>query len=127
VHLEIAVAIIQRENQVLIARRTKDQHLGGQWEFPGGKIEKDETIDETLIRECREELGIEVDPTSLFHEQQFDYPGRCVHLHFYLCRHRLGLPKAIESDEIRWVEKSKLNEYEFPEANRQALEMLMES
>ncbi|MDA1139915.1 MAG: 8-oxo-dGTP diphosphatase MutT [Planctomycetota bacterium] len=127
VRLRIAVAIIQRGDEVLIARRSLDQHLGGLWEFPGGKIEDGETNEQALVRECREELGLEISPTSLFYEQQFEYPERGVHLYFYLCWSQGGRPRAIESDEVRWIKICDLNDYNFPEANQKVLELLMEN
>src|SRR5260221_10654461 len=84
--LEVAAGLVFRDGKLLITLRHPDAHLGGLWEFPGGKLEPNETFEECLARELREELGIEVAVGELVESLTQDYPGITVHLRFFRCR-----------------------------------------
>jgi len=119
--LPIAIAVVELDGQVLIGRRADDAVLGGLWEFPGGKIQADETPTEAAVRECREETGLDVDFLSLDSvvEYQYDQPSGqplWVQLHFFRCRPRLDQPTPREP--FCWVPKRDLGQYAFPAANR---------
>ena len=114
----IAVGILVNDkNQVFIAKRSSDKHQGGKWEFPGGKLEKGETSYQALCREMREEIGIEVQSATLLTEMTYHYKEKTVSLDFYRINKWLGTAQGMEQQPVRWVEKSDLDNYEFPEAN----------
>ncbi|MEP1304678.1 MAG: A/G-specific adenine glycosylase [Balneola sp.] len=118
-HKVIGVGIIEREDgKLLIALRPENAMLGGLWEFPGGKQEKKETIQQTVERELEEELGVEVHAYKEFMTLKHTYSHFSITMHAYLCKLISGAPKPKSSQEIRWVEKSELTEYPFPKANK---------
>src|SRR5579864_8978438 len=84
--IEVSAGLVFRDGKLLITRRHADTHLGGLWEFPGGKREPDETFEQCLVRELREELGIEVDVGNLVESLNHAYPKKTVVLKFYRCR-----------------------------------------
>src|ERR1041385_7546125 len=84
--VDVAAALVFRDGKLLITRRHADAHLGGLWEFPGGKRESDETFEQCLVRELQEELGITVTVGELLEELTHEYPERTVLLKFFACR-----------------------------------------
>ena len=124
-HLDVAVAIVFRDSKVLITRRKQGRVLGGYWEFPGGKVELNESLQDTVRRELLEELGIGVSPVVSFAPVQHQYPDRVVTLHAFLCTHEAGEPQLIDCDEFRWVAPSDLRAYQFPEANLVLLDQVI--
>lgn len=117
-HKEIGIAIITDEkSRYLIAKRPEHVMLGGLWEFPGGKQEKGESVEQTIIREIAEELGVEIQVRELLEPVKHIYSHFSVTLHPGLCDIINGEPAARESQEIKWVEKSELKNYAFPKAN----------
>lgn len=98
--------------------------MGGLWEFPGGKIEPDETVEECIKREIREELGIEIEIDSHLITINHTYSHFSVILNVYCCRHLTGIPQPIECDEVRWVTLDELDHFTFPEANFQIIDAL---
>jgi mutator protein MutT len=91
--------------------------MGGLWEFPGGKIEAGETVAECIVREIREELGIEIAVGAHLISIEHTYPAFQLTLIVHHCQHISGTPQPIESEEIRWVNVSDLEQYQFPAAN----------
>lgn len=126
-HHQIGVGIIKRDNQVLIALRPEDVMLGGLWEFPGGKQEEDEAIKETVKRELREELGVEVSISKPFMKLDHAYSHFKITLHAYLCELKNGTPSPKTSQSIEWVSVQELDQYPFPKANRKLTQKLMNS
>lgn len=125
-HKHIGVGIIMRnDGKVLIALRPEDAMLGGLWEFPGGKQEKGETIEQTVERELAEELGVEVTAYEESMTLKHVYSHFSITMHAFLCRMISGEPKPKSSQEIRWVEISELEQYPFPKANKKLTEKLM--
>lgn len=118
---QVAAAIIIKKGQYLIARRRGGTHLGGLWEFPGGKRESGESLEDCLRRELSEELGIEVTPPRPFTVVQHDYPEKSVELHFFFCSVLKGVPRALGCDDVCWVLPEDLLTYEFPEADRSVI------
>src|SRR6185295_20228273 len=98
-----AAAIICENGKYLVARRKQDAHLGGLWEFPGGKREPGETMEHCLKRELQEELGVEIGEPTQWQVIQHAYPEKTVELHFFQCRINRGDPMPLACDEIRWV------------------------
>ncbi len=122
--VEVSAALIFREGKLLIAQRHRDSHLGGFWEFPGGKRESGETFEECLVREIREELGVEISVGGLFEEITHDYPGKTVHLKFFTCRLVSGEPTPLGCAAFQWIEKKELPDFRFPPADTRLLEKL---
>ena len=84
--IDVAAALIFRNGKILIAQRHANSHLGGFWEFPGGKREPNETFEQCLVREIREELGADISINKLFEEIVHAYPNKTVRLRFFSCR-----------------------------------------
>lgn len=125
-HHQIGVGIIKNDrDEVLIALRPDDVMLGGLWEFPGGKQKENETIEETVVRELREELGVELEIHRPLMKLDHAYSHFKITLHAYMCELRAGEPKAKSSRKIRWVPIDSLEEFPFPKANRKLTEKLM--
>ena len=122
--IEVSAALIFRAGKLLITQRHASSHLGGLWEFPGGKREPGETFEQCLVREIREELGVEISVGELFEEVRHDYPEKSVHLKFFCCRLLAGEPQPLDCAAVRWVDKTGLGSYEFPAADAQLLARL---
>src|SRR6266568_9281193 len=121
---DVAAALVFRGGKLLITQRQADAHLGGLWEFPGGKREPDETFEACLARELREELGIEVAVGELVESLTHEYPGKTVHLRFFRCRWQQHEPQTLGCAAFKWVTAAELNAYAFPEADARLLETL---
>ncbi len=109
---------------MLITQRRAGDHLGGLWEFPGGKRHPGESYEDCLHRELMEELGIEVEVGERFAAVTHDYPEKSVHLEFFLCRWQRNEPRAIGVADFSWVNREQLAQYSFPAADEQLLEKL---
>jgi 8-oxo-dGTP diphosphatase len=117
-HKQIGVAVIWNQTgQILIDRRKVGGTMGGLWEFPGGKIELGETVEQCILREIREELAIEITVGEQLISIDHTYPTFYLTLTVHHCQHISGIPQPIESEEIRWVNIGDLNNYQFPAAN----------
>ncbi len=122
--IEAVAAIIARDGKFLITKRLETSPMGHCWEFPGGKIEPNETIEECIIRECQEEIDVAIEPIRRLQEAWYDYPHGRVHLYFVLCKIVSGVPKPVECREARWIESHEFIDYEFPPADRGVIEKL---
>lgn len=125
--IEVSAALVFRDGKLLITRRHSTAHLGGLWEFPGGKCEPGETFKQCLKREIREELGVEIAVGKLFESVTHTYPEKTVHLKFYVCRLEGGEPKPLGCEALKWASKSELADYDFPAADARLLEKLQDS
>lgn len=124
--LHVVVAVLRAQGQVLIAQRQSHQHLGGLWEFPGGKVDAGEQPKTALVRELQEELGL-----SLSSEQftelikiPFHYPDKSVLLDVYVtevAEAELQQAQGQEGQPVRLVPQQELSNYQFPEANQQII------
>jgi mutator protein MutT len=123
-HIEVAAGLVFRGGKILITQRHPDAHLGGRWEFPGGKRERDETFENCLRRELREELGIDVAIQELIESVTHDYPEKTVTLNFYRCAWKANEPQALGCPAFCWVTSNELKDYEFPEADVKLVELL---
>jgi len=121
---EAAVGVVWRGGRLLIDRRKPDGLLGGLWEFPGGKREEDESLEQCLAREVHEELGIRVKALRPLMTVRHAYTRFRVTLHAYECRYLSGRPRAIACAEWRWVKPDELDDYAFPAANRKIIAAL---
>ncbi|MDR9418897.1 A/G-specific adenine glycosylase [Gracilimonas sp.] len=126
-HHIIGVGIIEREkdDKILIALRPNDAMLGGMWEFPGGKQENVETIKQTIERELKEELGVEVKAYKELMNLKHAYSHFSITMHAWFCKLISGEPKPKESQEVRWVKREELEKFPFPKANKVLTERLM--
>ncbi|MGB8698754.1 MAG: A/G-specific adenine glycosylase [Thermosynechococcaceae cyanobacterium] len=127
-HKTIGVAVIwNAQGQVLIDKRPQNGLLGGLWEFPGGKVEPNETIVDCIAREIQEELGMRVEVLDHLITVEHAYTHFKVTLTVHHCRHLGGEPQAIACDEIKWVDLADLDQYPFPTANQKIIAKLREN
>jgi 8-oxo-dGTP diphosphatase len=122
--IEVSAALIFRNCRILITQRHAKSHLGGLWEFPGGKREPGETFEQCLVREIREELGFEVEVGEMFEEISHTYYEKTVHLKFFTCKLISGKPRTLDCAAFKWVDKTELADFEFPAADTRLLEKL---
>jgi len=128
--IRVAVAvIINQQDQILISKRSPEQHQGNKWEFPGGKVEEGESSHQALCREIREELGIELASATritdvIHHYQDEKHGSKKVFLDVFEVRSWSGEPEGREGQPLCWVEKHELNNYDFPDANTEILRLL---
>ena len=114
-----SIAIIDANDQILIAKRPNKKHLSGLWEFPGGKIEKGESPENALIREVKEELNIDINNKCIapLTFSEFNYKKFHLLLLLYVCRRWEGEPMSMEKNEIKWVKANTLRQYKMPPAD----------
>jgi 8-oxo-dGTP diphosphatase len=117
VHVAVGV-IVNTDGRILIAKRPLNTHQGGLWEFPGGKVDNDETIERALVRELHEELAINVLASQPLIQIRHHYPDKSVLLDVHKITQFAGEPIGNEGQPIQWVEPAQLNKFEFPAANR---------
>jgi 8-oxo-dGTP diphosphatase len=117
--LVAACALIDADKRVLIAKRPEGRPLAGLWEFPGGKVEKGETPEDTVIRELFEELSVTVTKPCLapLTFASHGYPEFHILLVLFVCRRWEGTPVAREAQEIRWVRANRLRDFPMPPAD----------
>ncbi len=124
--MKVAVAVIVDDQQrMLITRRPLHATHGGMWEFPGGKVEQDEMPNAALIRELKEEVGLDVHGCEFLGEINHIYPQHEVVLLVYYVRNYSGVAVAREMQmDLRWVGIDGMGDFEFPEANQPIFEMI---
>jgi mutator protein MutT len=119
----VSAAVVERDGAYLVTRRLRGTHLEGFWEFPGGKCQPGETVEECLVREIREELGCETTVGAKLLSVAHDYSDRTVHLHFFQCD-LLGDPRSLLGQEIMWVPRAGLQSLNFPPADDELIQLL---
>jgi len=125
VSLHVAIGIIiNNKNQILISKRSAEQHQGNLWEFPGGKVEENEIPEDALYRELKEELGIHIQSAVSFMKLFHQYQDKKVCLDVFEVRRWTGEAQGLENQPIQWIERSELKNYEFPSANADILSKL---
>jgi 8-oxo-dGTP diphosphatase len=124
--LVAAVALIDADGRVLIARRPEGKSMAGLWEFPGGKVDAGETPEAALIRELKEELGIDTVASCLapFTFASHRYEDFHLLMPLYLCRKWQGEVRALEHAALKWVRAERLSDYEMPPADKPLVAML---
>ena len=121
----IAIGVIENsQGQVLVAKRPEGVHLEGCWEFPGGKVESQESFKMALRRELAEEVGINIGATTKLIEFQHQYEDRHLHFQVFKVLNFIGEVRAKEAQPLQWVDRSKLNTLNFPTANKAILDAL---
>ena len=124
--VDVTAALIQdRDGRYLITQRRRGTHLGGLWEFPGGKRDVDESLEACLRRELEEELSATFAIGDKVETITWEYPDRTIVLHFYRCRLESGPIEPREQQAMVWVEAARLREYEFPPADRALIDRLV--
>jgi len=116
--VHVAVGVIVRQQQILLALRSSKQHQGGKWEFPGGKVEAGETVQQALNRELQEEVAISVSQSSPLMQLEYAYPEKTVLLDIWLVTEFSGEPHGREGQPLRWASVAELTEIPFPDANQ---------
>lgn len=124
--IEVVAGLIFRGGRLLIAQRPAGAHLGGLWEFPGGKREPGEAPEAALTRELHEELGVAVSVGELIETVEHAYPDKRVRIRFFRCRLLRGEPQALDGQRsIRWITRAELSEPSFPAADAHLLQRLL--
>ena len=121
---EVVAALICRDDRFLICQRPAHKARGLLWEFVGGKVEPGESGAEALARECREELGIDLQVGEVFTEVTHAYPDLTVHLTLYLAKISKGEPQKLEHNDLRWILPAEIEQYEFCPADREILDLI---
>tara|TARA_R110002073_G_scaffold336505_1_gene534271 strand:- start:67451 stop:68383 length:933 start_codon:yes stop_codon:yes gene_type:complete len=117
--LNVVAAVIRDDDgNVLLSQRLAGKHQGGRWEFPGGKVERGETLHQALARELHEELGIDSHDSCSFMTIDHQYPDLHVRLHFREVTRWSGVPHGREQQPVKWFASSDLSSLEFPAANK---------
>jgi 8-oxo-dGTP diphosphatase len=126
--LVVAVALIDSDNRILIAQRPEGKQLAGLWEFPGGKLDPNERPEQALIRELREELGIEVKDSCLAPLTFASYAYEEFHLLMllYVCRRWEGMVRPLEGQALKWVQARDLRHYPMPPADEPLIPALID-
>jgi 8-oxo-dGTP diphosphatase len=126
--LVAAAALIDPDGRVLIAQRPEGKAFAGLWEFPGGKVEKDERPEQALVRELNEELGIRVEESCLapLTFVSFAYPEFHLLMPLYVCRHWQGFAAAREHRALNWVKPKELRAYPMPPADAPLIPALID-
>lgn len=125
IHVAVGVIINDRQ-EILIAKRHQHLHQGGKWEFPGGKVEQGETVQQALIRELKEEVALNVQQTQDLMIITHDYAEKQVKLDVHWVTDFNGNAFGVEGQEIAWVAPTQLKDYRFPEANKPIIDKILQ-
>ena len=120
---DVVAAIIKKDNLYLIAQRNKNKYMGLTWEFPGGKVESNETFHEALSREIQEELNIQINVHKKIAEEKYIDDQIDIILHYYLCSEKSGTIRLNEHENIAWVAKEDFDKYDFVEGDGNVLSL----
>ena len=120
----VVAAIIKKDNHFLIVKRNRKKHLGLKWEFPGGKVQENETFEEALIREIKEELNIKISLQDKLAEEKYKDEKIDIVLHYFLCTQEDGTIELNEHEDLAWVEKKDFDKYDFAEGDGNILALL---
>tara|TARA_Y100001936_G_scaffold239498_1_gene272733 strand:- start:387 stop:758 length:372 start_codon:yes stop_codon:yes gene_type:complete len=120
----VVAAIIKKDNHFLIVKRNKKKHLGLKWEFPGGKVQENESFEEALIREIKEELNIKISLQDKIAEEKYKDEKIDIVLHYFLCTQEDGTIELNEHEDLAWVEKKDFDKYNFAEGDGNILALL---
>ena len=123
--IEVVAAIIREGETFMICQRPPHKARGMLWEFVGGKVEAGESREEALVRECREELGVTITPDGLFATVTHTYPDLTVHLSVYTAHIAHGIPQKIEHNDIKFITKNQIPQYDFCPADEAILQKIM--
>jgi 8-oxo-dGTP diphosphatase len=122
--VEVVAGLIWSGNRFMICQRPENKARALLWEFVGGKVEKGESAEDALIRECKEELDIVVKPIDVFCDVTHVYPDITVHLTLYNAEIVEGEPKMLEHNDLKWITPDEIDQYEFCPADVEILEKI---
>jgi 8-oxo-dGTP diphosphatase len=124
--LVAACALIDADGRILLARRPEGKRLAGLWEFPGGKLDAQETPEQAVIRELKEELGVDISAACLapFAFASHAYADFHLLMPLFLCRRWTGTPRGAEGQTLAWVRPARLADYPMPDADRPLIPLL---
>jgi 8-oxo-dGTP diphosphatase len=124
--VRVVAAVIEHEGKYLITQRRSTAVLPGLWEFPGGRVEPDESDEGALARELRERVGVDVEVRGRMAQRLHQYDGYSVELTLYQATIRAGQePKALRVADFRWVTSSEFERYPFPAADQATMDLLL--
>ena len=124
--IEVVAALIWEGDRFMICQRPKHKTRGLLWEFVGGKVEKGESRQQALIRECHEELDVTIDVKEVFMDVVHEYPDMTVHLTLFNAAISEGTPRMLEHNDIRWITVKEIPDYAFCPADEDILARLRE-
>ena len=122
--INVVAAIIKKNNKYLIVQRNKNKHLGLKWEFPGGKVDENESFESALKREIQEELNIDINIYKKIAEEAYKDDKIDIILHYYLCSQKNGTIKLSEHENLALVAKEDFEKYDFAEGDGNILSLL---
>ncbi len=122
--VEVVAALIWDKDKFLICQRSASKARGLLWEFVGGKVEKGETKEQALVRECLEELAITVEPHEIFTEVVHEYPDITVRLTLFNCTILRGSPQLLEHNDMKWITPAEIPDYDFCPADVEILKKI---
>ena len=121
---DVVAAIIIKNGKYFIAQRNRNKHMGLSWEFPGGKVEKEETFEIALKREIKEELNIEINIKNKLGEENYQDEKINVKLHYFICSHISGEIYLSEHEDSAWITKNEFKNYNFAEGDSDIINLL---
>ena len=121
---DVVAAVILKNNKFFIAQRNRNKHMGLCWEFPGGKVEKNENFEQALKREIKEELNISILINKKIGVENYQDNKINVKLHYYLCSHIDGEFILNEHEDSSWVAKNEFNKYNFAKGDKDIISLL---
>ena len=124
--LVAACALVDVDGRVLLAQRPEGKKMAGLWEFPGGKMEKDERPEDTLIREIKEELGLDLKEACLtpFIFASHTYPDAHLLMPLFVCKRWEGIARPLEGQKLAWVRPKDMKDYPMPPADAPLIPLL---
>ena len=122
---EVVAALVWDDDKFMICQRPAHKKRGLLWEFVGGKVEAGESKDAALIRECREELDVEVEVKDIFMDVVHNYPDLLVHLTLFNSTIKEGTPKLLEHKDIKWITPEEIGDFEFCPADEEILKRII--
>ena len=126
--IDVVAAVIQNEEgKILIVQRNLKKSQGGLWEFPGGKIEPNETKEEAIIREIKEEMDIDIEAKKFIGQKVFNYPDKDINLIAIECKQIKGDIKLNEHEDFKWVNKNELKNFNFAPADKFIINTILEN
>ena len=120
----VAAIIRDKDNKILIAQRNLKKAQGGLWEFPGGKIEPNETKEHAIVREIKEELDMDITCKGYFDEKEYVYPEKTINLIALNCKMMSDKYTVLEHEQIAWIKEEEFDNYEFAPADKYFVEKL---
>ena len=124
--VQVVAALIRKGNTFLICQRPAHKTRGLLWEFVGGKVEPGETKQEALVRECREELDVEISVSDVFMQLVHEYPDMTVELTLFNSEIRSGTIRMLEHSDIKWITTAEIDNFDFCPADKDILKKIKE-